>query len=99
MAEAMGPQETVTRQEMVPAQMFEREALRNVLESKRGIQEAEGLQDVKRLRERALKGRWRRSDDEAQILGTRKIPDAHQGLRERPREEMLGQEWLFRMER
>ncbi len=55
MAEAMEGNGAVTLEEMVLAQMFESEALLNVLERRGLVTKAEALEEVKRLREKAVK--------------------------------------------
>ena len=55
MAEKLEPNELVTIEEMVLAQMFEQEALVNPLDRKGLIRKAEVLEEVKRLQERAAK--------------------------------------------
>jgi hypothetical protein len=55
MAQEMSGGDVVNLQEMVLAQMFEGEALLNVLERKGGIRKVEVLEEVKRLREKAAK--------------------------------------------
>ena len=55
MAEELGSGEVITLEEMVIAQMFEQEALVNLLDRKGLIKKAEFLEEVKRLREQAAK--------------------------------------------
>ena len=55
MAEKLAPNELVTIEEMVPARMFEQEALVNPLDRKWLVRKAEVLEEVKRLKERAAK--------------------------------------------
>ncbi len=55
MAETLEPNDSVTIEEMVIAQMFEQEALINLLDRKGLITKAEFLDEVKRLKEKAAK--------------------------------------------
>ncbi len=55
MAETRGADEVVTLEDMVIAQMFEQEALLNLLDQKGVLKKAEVLEEVKRLRDKAAK--------------------------------------------
>ncbi len=55
MAEQLDSSEMVTIEEMVLAQMFEQEALINVLERKGFLTKVELLEEVQRLREKATR--------------------------------------------
>jgi len=57
MAKAMSGKQAVPLDEVVLAQAFELEALMNVLERRGFISKAEVLEEIKRLREKAPKGR------------------------------------------
>jgi hypothetical protein len=57
MAKAISGKQTVSLEEVVVAQAFEFEALLNVLERRDLIKRTEVLEEIKRLREKAGKGR------------------------------------------
>ena len=57
MAKALSGKQAVPLEEVVLAQAFELEALLNVLERKGIVANAEVLEEIKRLREKAGKGR------------------------------------------
>jgi hypothetical protein len=57
MAKAMSSKEAVPLEEVVLAQAFEMQALLNVLERKGVIAKAEVLEEIRRLREKAPRGR------------------------------------------
>ena len=57
MAKAMSGRQTVPLEEIVLAQSFELNALMNVLERKGVIVKTEVLEEIKRLREKAPRGR------------------------------------------
>ncbi len=57
MTEAMSGKEAVPLEEVVLAHAFEFEALLNILERRGLVSKAEVLQEIKRLREKAPKGR------------------------------------------
>ncbi len=57
MGKAAGRKDAVPLEEVVLAQAFELEALMNVLERRGLLAKAEVLEEIKRLREKAPKGR------------------------------------------
>ena len=57
MAKALSGKQAVPLEEVVLAQAFELEALLNVLERKGIVANAEVLEEIKRLREKAPRGR------------------------------------------